>query len=239
MNQATAPRGWHRPVKPLALVLVAAGLLLVWLALFAASVWSFYRHWEARLTLREQGAALRLPAQLSAWAEVSQAVHSRIDVSPVLRLPIRQSVNATFPDSVEARVQLRATLPVDTTVQVDHVVPVHTQVHLRVPLHRWLPDIPVTLPLDMVLPVHLEVPVRAQVPVVLDVHASGRLPKAIQVQLDTQMTLRPRIRAELSGQVLGKTEFRLLAPTEPFDVIITHAPLRVPMNLLMLNQRQP
>lgn len=231
------PRGWNRPVQPVALVVVGATLLVVWLCLFTASVWYFYGHWEARFTLRDQPVALRLPVNMQAVAEVQTPLRSKLDLSPTLRLPIQQTLTAQVQDSLEARVQLSTTLPIDTEVTVDHDVPVRTTVTLSVPLRSWLPPIPVTLPVDVILPVHMVVPIRAQVPVVLDVHASGELPPSLQVPLDTTFVLKPRIRANVSAQMVGRTEFRLLAPQEPFPVLIEQAALRVPFNLTV--QAQP
>jgi hypothetical protein len=233
------PRGWNRPVKPVALVVVGATLLAVWLLLFTASVWYFYGYWEARFTLRDQPVALRLPVNMQALAEVQSPLRSRLDVSPTLRLPIHQTLTAQIQDSLDARVQLSTTLPIDTEVTVDQDVPVRTTVTLSVPLRSWLPPIPVTLPVDVMLPVHMVVPVHAQVPVVLDVHATGELPPSLRIPLDTTFVLKPSIHADLTARMVGRTEFRLLAPLEPFPVQIEKAALRVPFNLTVLGQPQP
>jgi hypothetical protein len=234
-----AVRGWNRPVRPVALIVVGSSLLLIWLVLMTASVWYFYEHWEARLTLNNQRVALRLPAGMPAMAEVTSPLRSRIDLQPLVHVPIHQTVSARFDDQLQARAQLHTVLLIDTSVTLDQLIPVHTTLTLDVPLRSWLPRINVTLPVTLNLPVHMVVPVKAQVPVDLDVLVSGKLPEKLDIPIHAMFDLRPQVRGDIEARMLTQTEFRLVSPVAPFDLSIEHAHLRVPFNLTVFKRRLP
>jgi hypothetical protein len=233
----TPPRGWNRPVRPVALLVVGGAVLLLWLVLMTTSVWWFYEHWEARLTLRNQQVSLRLPAGMPAMAEVTSPLRSRLNLRPRIEVPVHQTVSAELPDHLQAHVQVHTTLAIDTSVSVDQVVPVSTTLNLAVPLRSWLPRINVTLPLTLNLPVHMVVPVKAQVPVDLDMVVSGDLPPRLSVPIDTVFKLRPEVKGAIEARMVALTEFRLVSPVEPFDLSIEQADLHVPFNLTFFRQR--
>src|SRR5690606_26183622 len=159
-----------------ALVVVAALVLLSWLALSVAATLYFYEAWEARFTIREQPVTLRLPAGMQALAVVGGPVRTRVDMRPPLKLHRGQPIAVTLHDSLVARAQLQTSLPVDTVIEIDTVVPVQTVLDTSVSVKSWLPRVAVKLPLTLTLPVRMRVPVRAEVPVHLDLLASGQLP---------------------------------------------------------------
>jgi hypothetical protein len=101
----TPPRGWNRPVRPVALLVVGGAVLLLWLVLMTTSVWWFYEHWEARLTLRNQQVSLRLPAGMPAMAEVTSPLRSRLNLRPRIEVPVHQTVSAELPDHLQAHVR--------------------------------------------------------------------------------------------------------------------------------------
>ena len=68
---SSPPRGWHRPVRPRALLVVSAVLLLLWLVLMVGGVMWFYARFESHITVREQPVRVRLPSGLPALAEMS------------------------------------------------------------------------------------------------------------------------------------------------------------------------
>lgn len=236
-NLPPVPRGWKRPVRPVALIVVGGVVLLVWLVLMAASVWYFYEHWEARLTLHNQDVSLRLPVGMQALAEVSSPIQTRINMRPLVQVPIKQTMAVQLPDHLQANVTLHTVLPVDTSVSVDVLVPVKTTLSLSVPLHSWLPNIKVALPLTVNLPVHMVVPVKAQVPVDLDMVVSGDLPPVLNVPIETTFDLRPEVKGRIQAHMVNQAAFSLVSPVEPFGVRIEQAHLRVPFNLTFLTQR--
>ena len=237
IDTVQAPRGWNRPVRPVALIVVGGAVLLIWLVLMAVSVWYFYEHWEARLTLHHQAVTLRLPAGMQALAEVAAPLHTRINLRPLLHVPVKQVVTAQLSDHVQANVKLRTTLPIDTTVTVDQVVPISTVLDTTVKLRSWLPRIPVSLPVTFKLPLHMVVPVKAEVPVDLDLVASGDLPPTLRIPIDASFDVRPVIQGAIQARMLSQTAFRLVAPVEPFPLSIEEAHLRVPFNLTFFTQR--
>jgi hypothetical protein len=224
-------------VRPGALIVVGGAVLLIWLVLMAVAVWYFYEHWEARLTLRDQPVALRLPAGMQAMAEVAMPLHTRIDMQPSLQVPIKQVLTAQLSDHVQAKVRLQTTLPVDTTVTVDQVVPVSTVLDTTVKLRSWLPRMPVSLPLTFNVPLHITVPVKAEVPVDLDVVASAELPPTIDIPVDARFDVKPYVKGAIQARLLSQTAFSLIAPVEPFGVRIEEAHLNVPFNLAFVTQR--
>lgn len=235
--KAATPRGWHRPVRPGALLGVAVGLLVLWLGLMAGGVMWFYAHFESHITVREQAVRLRLPSGLPAWAEVSSPL--TLQVPPTLRVqvPVRQEVPVTLQDSVHARVRLATTLPVSTEVLVAHEVEVKTVAQLHAPVHRWLPALDVAVPVQIRLPVRLRVPVRTEVPLNLDVAVSGELHETVRVPVDTVMLLRPQVQGDIVAQMQSQTAFRLFGPQEPVPMTITDTRLRLPFDLAWITTR--
>lgn len=228
---ADTPRGWHRPVRPGAMLAVAVSMLVLWLALMVGGVMWFYAHFESHITVHEQAVRLRLPSGLPALAEVSSPL--TLQVPPTLRVqvPVRQEVPVTLHDSVHARVRLATTLPVSTEVQVAHEVEVKTVARLHAPVHRWLPALDVTVPVQIRLPVRLRVPVKTEVPLDLDLAVSGELNETVRVPVDTVMALRPQVRSDIVAQMQSQTAFRLFGPQEPVPMTITDTRLRLPFDL--------
>ncbi len=226
-----APRGWNRPVKPTALIVVSVLVLLSWLALSIAATLYFYEAWEARFTMREQPVTLRLPAGMQALAEVGGPVRTRVDMRTPLKLHLDQPMTVNLHDSLVARAQLQTTLPVDTDIEIDTVVPVQTVLDTSVSVKSWLPRVAVKLPLTLSLPVRMRVPVRAEVPVNLDLLASGRLPERLQVPVRGDFIVRPHVRGDLDVTVTAQTRFRLTQPLFLSELHIVQADVRLPMSL--------
>lgn len=232
-NPAT-PRGWHRPVQPLALFAVGSVLLLIWLVVMTTSVWYFYEHWEARLTLLDQAVSLRLPAGMQAVAEITSPVRTKLNIQPLLHVPVKQHVMAEITDPLATTVRIDTTLPVDTSVTVDQVVPIKTVLNLSVRLKSWLPSIPVSMPVTLNVPVHLTVPIKASVPVALDLQVTGDLPKHLDIPIDAVFDVRPQVKGDIEVRLNRLTSFTLLGPVEPIPVTIERANVRVPFNLTLL-----
>lgn len=234
---APAARGWNRPIRPLALVLVGGAVLLSWLVLISVAVWYFYAFWEARLTMRHQAVRLRLPVGMVAMAEVGSPVRTRLDMRPVVHMPVKQTVPAQMTDHVHAQVQLQTVLPVDTLVEVDRVVPVTTTLELSVSLRSWLPSIPVILPVTLNLPLQMSVPIKTSLPIKLELTVGGELPPVINVPIDATFTVRPHIQSAIEARMISHAAFSLMAPIEPFPMTIARTDLRVPFSLTLLKQR--
>lgn len=233
------PRGWNRPIKPVALIVVGGGVLLVWLVLMAVSVWYFYEHWEARLTLNQLPVRLRLPEGMVAMAEVSSPVKTRIDMRPLVKIPVKQTMTVQLPDHLQARAHLKTTLPVDTSVTVEQMVPVSTTLNMQVALRSWLPSMPVSVPVTLQVPLKITVPVKTEVPVDLDVAIRGELPPTLNVPVDTVFAMRPHVKGVVTAHMSSQTAFHLLSPIEPFPLAIERTNLSVPFNLTFLKQRAP
>lgn len=237
LNTVDAPRGWNRPVRPVALVLVGGMVLLIWLVLMSVAVWYFYAFWEARMTMHNQAVRLRLPVGMVAMAEVTSPVRTRLDMRPVVHMPVKQTVPAQMADHIQAQVQLQTVLPVDTSVSIDRVVPVTTTLELSVSLRSWLPSIPVSLPVTLNLPLQMTVPIKTSLPIKLDLAVSGALPPVINIPIDQTFTVRPRIKSVVEARMVSQTAFSLIAPIEPFPMTIERTDLRVPFSLTLLKQR--
>lgn len=237
-RSAAAPRGWHRPVRPVALVVVGGAVLLLWLALMLAATWYVYARWEAVIDLRHQPVQLRLPAGMNALAEVQAPLHTRLDIVPRVKVPLRQALSAEVSDSLQAQVQLRTVVPVATRVRVEQTVPVNTSLQLSVPVLSWLPRFEVAVPLTVAVPVRLDLPVRLEVPLALDAHVSGELRAPLQVPLDMVLDLRPEVHADVAVTVSRQMAFRLLGPMPPMPLHIEQASLRLPFSQPRLRQRE-
>lgn len=231
------PWGWNRPIKPVALIVVGGAVLLIWLVLMSISVWYFYEHWEARLTLLKQPVQLRLPEGMVAMAEVSSPLQTRIDMRPVVRIPIKQTMSVQMPDHLNAMAHIKTTLPVDTSVTVEQLVPVKTTLNMQVALRSWLPSMAVSVPVTLNVPLKMTVPVKTDVPVDLDVAISGELPPSLHIPIDTVFTVQPHVKGVVTAHMSSQTAFSLLSPIEPFPLTIDRASLSVPFNLTFLKQR--
>jgi hypothetical protein len=234
-----APRGWNRPVKPGALIVVSVIVLLVWLAVVGSAVWYFYETWEARFTLRDQPVQLRLPTGMKASADVASPIRTRIDLRPRLVLDLDQTMPVRITDSLIAHATLNTILPIDTSVQVDTVVPVSTTLDLSVSIKSWLPRVQVSVPLTLNLPVRMTVPIRTEVPISLDIDASGELPPALDVPVRATFVLHPEIRADIDVRMDATTLFSLTGPMAPFDVRIARADVRLPFHLGLRHRPLP
>lgn len=234
-----SPRGWNKPVRPVALLAVGAAVLLTWLAATSWGVWYFYETWEARFTMRDQPVRLRLPAGMRAAAEVNSPLRTRVDLSPRIPIAIDQSLPVRITDSLFAHARVDTRLPIDTTIEVDTMVPIHTTLDLSVSVKSWLPRARVALPLTLNLPVRMSVPLRTTVPISLDVDASGELPGTLDVPVRTAFTLQPRVRAPLDVHLNAATLFSLSEPLPPMAVDIAQARVRVPFNLALRQRSLP
>ncbi len=227
------------PIRPAALVLVGAAVLLIWLMLMSVSVWYFYGHWEARLTLLNQPVQLRLPPGMVAVAEVSAPLQTRIDMQPVVQIPIKQTIAVQVSEHLHATAHLKTIVPVDTSVTVEHVIPISTTLQMQVALRSWLPTMPVSVPITVNVPIKITVPVKADVPVDMDVAVSAELPPSLNIPIDTVFSVRPHVKGMVTAYMTSQTAFSLLAPIEPFPLTIDRAALSVPFNLAFLKQRAP
>lgn len=220
--------GWHRPVSLKSLLWVSAAVVLVWLVLMLGSVWFVYTQLDARMELREQPVTVRLPAGLQAQATLEQPVRTRVDLRATVRVPVRQQLRVQVDDTLLVRAGLDATVPVDTVVQVNQLVPVKTELSMSVPLVGWLPAFDVTLPVILTLPFKASVPVRAQVPVHFDALVSGELREPINVPLDTVFHLRPELHEWVTARVRGQMDFVVQGPIGPIPMTIERASLFAP-----------
>lgn len=220
----------------MALVWVSAGVLLAWLGLMLGATWFVYTALDVRIALRDQPVSLRLPPGMKALADIQGPIHTQLDLRPRIRVPVHQTLSAEVSDSLHAQVGLQATLPVQTVIHVDQVVPVRTQLQLSVPVFSWLPRFEVTVPVALDLPVRMDVPVSLSVPLRLDALVSGVFREPVSVPLDAVFTLRPEVRAPLQAQLRRQMAFELLAPMPPVPLVIERASLLAPF---MFPSRRP
>jgi hypothetical protein len=238
MASTLARGGWHRPISLKSLLVVGGLVLLVWLALMLSAVWFVYTQLDARMDLREQPVTLHLPAGLKAQAQVQQPVSTRIDLRPVVNVPVRQRLRAQVEDTLLMRANLATQVQVDTEVQVDQVVAVKTELSMRVPLVSWLPAFDVVLPVTLNVPFKARVPVRAQVPVRFDALVSGELRAPVEVPLEAVFRLRPEVHADLHAQLRGHMDFVVRDAMPAVPLTIVRARLLVPFDVPSIRQRE-
>ncbi|WP_058087926.1 hypothetical protein [Aquabacterium parvum] len=238
MASTLARGGWHRPISLKSLLIVGGLVLLVWLALMLGAVWFVYTQLDARMDLHEQPVTLQLPAGLQAQASVQRPVSTRIDLRPLVSVPVRQRLRAQIEDSLLTRTSLQTLVQIDTVVQVDQVVPVQTELSMRVPLFSWLPAFDVSLPVTLNVPFKASVPVRAQVPVSLDALVSGELKAPVEVPLEAVFQLRPHVKADLQAQLHGQMDFVVRETMPALPLTIVRARLLVPFDVPSIRQRE-
>lgn len=233
------PRGWNKPVRPLALLLVGAAVLLTWLAGTGWGVWYVHENWEARFAMRDQPVRLRLPAGMRAAADVASPIRTRIDLRPRIPVVVDQVMPVRITDSLFAQARVDTTLPIDTAIEVDTVVPIRTTLMTSVPIKSWLPRVPVSVPVTLDLPVRMRVPVRADVPVALDLDASGELPGTLEVPVRAAFILQPHVRSDLDVRLNATTLFSLTEAPAPIEARIARSQVRVPFNLAVRQRQLP
>lgn len=238
MASTLARGGWHRPISLKSLLVVGGLVLLVWLALMLGAVWFVYTQLDARMDLHEQPVTLQLPAGFQAQASVQRPVSTRIDLQPLVSVPVRQRLRAQVEDALLTRASLQTLVQIDTVVQVDQVVPVQTELSMRVPLFSWLPAFDVSLPVTLNVPFKARVPVRTQVPVNLDALVSGELKAPVEVPLETVFQLRPRVQADLQAQLRGQMDFVVRETMPALPLTIVRARLLVPFDVPSIRQRE-
>lgn len=230
--------GWHRPVSLRSLLLVGGLVLMIWLMLMLAAVWFVYTQLDARMALQDQPVTLRLPAGLQAQAVVEHPVRTRVDVRPRVSVPVHQTLQAQVDDVLLLRAGFDAVLPVTTTVKVDQVVPVKTELSMQVPLVGWLPPFDVTLPVTLDVPFKAEVPVNVRVPIHFDALVSGELRGPIAAPIDTVFHLRPQVHGEVNARLRGQMDFVVQDAMPPLHLTIERARLFMPFDVPSIRQRQ-
>jgi hypothetical protein len=225
---------WRRPVGLRGLLWVGLGVALIWGGVLALGVWSFYRHWQVQVSLRDQPVELRLPAGLRAVATVDEPMVVPLQVRPSIQVVLDQPMQATLDQPILARVKLQAELPISTSVRVQQDIPVQTTLHMKVPLRSWLPPVEVALPVQFKVPVDWTLPVQAVVPLRLDVLVSGQIRHSMSVPVQATWTLRPEIDTRLSARMVGQTVFAMKNEVLRFPVDIERADLRLPFNLRLV-----
>lgn len=223
-----ALRGWHRPVGWVPLLVVSLLVLLLWLALMAASVWWLRGHWQALATLRHLPLVLNLPQGIVGQADVHSRLVTRLDMNPAVALPINQVVSVQLLDTLQARTTVRTEVPVSTQVDFQADIPVVTEVEAEVPVVSWLPSMAVKLPVQFTVPIKVSVPVRATLPLALDLAVSAQVPEPLAVPLKTVIHTRVPLHARLEATVTRQTEFRLDQAILSMPMVIERTPMRVP-----------
>ncbi len=222
---------WQRPVGLRALLWSIGLVGVIWAVGLGAGVWWCYRHWQGAIEVRSHAVQLHLPGGMQATASVSQPVVVPLKVSPKVPLHLDQSVRASLDQPLLAQVDLKQRVPIDTVVPVRLTVPVQTQLHLKVRVKPYLPEVEVDVPVELQLPVDWQVPVKADVPLNARLLVSGQLQHTTQVPIRADWVLRPQVHTQLKVQVQGQTHFILPPQGLQLPVTIERAEVRLPVNL--------
>ncbi len=234
VSDAAANGGfWNRPVRPRALIAASGVVLLVWGLLSALGWWAVYAFWEIHLTLRDQPVSLRLAPGLQARAEIDMPIQTHLDWHPTFKVPVKQVLNLRMQDALMAQVALRTHLPVSAVIEVNHVVPLQTQVNMNLRLRSWLPEVPVSLPVTVQLPVRMQVPVKADLPLNLSLQVSGEWPDQLVVPIDTAFDVRTHLQTPITVRLTRRTVFEMLGPVDPMALRIAEAHVRLPFDLFL------
>lgn len=210
----------------------------LWAALAAAGALALWREWSSTMAVRDQPIRLLLPEGLTASAEISSRLHTRLQAAPRVVLPIDQMVKVDMGQTLSARATVRTIVPVQTDFRFAQIIPVSTEVSAEVPVVSWLPAMSVKLPVRVDVPVDVTVPIRLQLPLALDLQARGRLAGPLTVPVRTKLDMRIPITAAVEGEVTSRADFRLLAPVPPMDLRLSEARIGLPLRDLQLHAPQ-
>lgn len=226
----TAPRAWHRPVRPWQVALVLGLTVLLWLMFMAAGAGWVMRHGQISTPLNDQPLTMALPRGLNARAEIASPVRAELNIRPLVQLPFDQQVKVSVSQVLNARAQVRSMLPIQTSVHFKGDIAVATQVAMEVPIVAWLPRFTVMLPVSAVVPVDLIVPVNVQVPLVLDMPLQGRLATLLDLPVRTQVSMRLPVSGTVQGRIVNQADFTLLDAPEALALGIRRADITLPLS---------
>jgi hypothetical protein len=232
------PVGWHRPVGWRALIVVSLLILAGWLVLMTGLVWWLRGHWEALAVIRNIPVSLSLPSGMKASAEVHSVLHTRLDMTQSLAVPVDQLMQVQVMDRLNARAQVHTVVPVSTTVAFAADIPVSTQVQAEVPVVSWLPAMTVNVPVRFVVPVKVSVPVKVDVPLNLDMQVRADVPDALQVPLKATFMARIPIHADIRSQLTRQADFTLAHGIHAMPLMIESASLNLPFTAVKWELRE-
>lgn len=153
--------------------------------------WWLYGNVVITIHMQDQKAALTLPQELHAVAEVSNNLDVAMNGMIRTAVPFKQSMVVPFNGRYDFDVDMNAQVPVEFTVDYDGILPIDTaaDVTIRTGINyknlkalRNL-EIQTSLPLKFPLPVKLKIPVSDTI----DLSYSGPLAADIQQDVKTQV----------------------------------------------------
>lgn len=221
-------------------MILGAGLLLVVaIAVGVFAGWWLFTRMDARLTLVDQQATVRLPNPVPVKADILNDLQIMLNGNITTSVPIDQTVQVPIHDTLHVMATLDHDVPIKMTVPIHDIIPVDQTVHVDSKVAVMVMGRTLTLPIRGDVPIKADVPINLDVPVDQMVHlkftapADVKLLQALSVPLKTQIKTTIPLHSSLSVPVKSALLASVTIP-DPVDAVVTHADLRLPLNTLRL-----
>lgn len=216
-----------------ALVLVGAivgGMLVGW--------WVF-RNIDARLALKDQPASVIIPHPVNVSAdvlnnleiEINDAITTTVPINQTIRIPIKDTLRVVA--KFDNEIPIKMTVPVRDKITIDQVLDVDTVIKAN--LLGDTHDLPIRgkIPVKAVVPISLNIPVDQIVRVKFEAPAEVKIVEPLEVPLQADIAATIPIRSQMSVPVKSALQAAVTV-TQPADIVITDADLRLPLRTLKL-----
>lgn len=226
---------------------VVAGVSLILIAAMAGgclAAWWLFRHVDARLLLADQPATVALPQPIRVKAEILDALDVLIEGDIATTVPIDQVVQVPLKDTlhvmatVDSDVPIKMTVPIRDVIPIDQTVDVNTKVQVDVLGQTLTLPVRGQVPVKAMVPVKLDVPVDQMVRIRFTAPTEVRIKDAVSVPLKADISAVVPIHSEMRIPVKSALEADITVP-KPFDAVIVHSDLQVPLRKLVFGIGQP
>lgn len=223
------------------LILSAVGLLVLMTAIAGGGAYWAWQHLTAHVVLRDQVAQIRMPAELSVRASVSNQVQVRLDQTLRIKVPVHETLSIPITEAIPLTVSVETSVPINFDVPIEHTLHLDQVIDLDTKVKTRILGFPVTLPiqgkvpLKADVPISLVVPVRKQIPVSLNTPALIRLVEPLSARIDTVIDAQVPIRESFALPVTAPVNATLSFPSQTVQAGLTHMDLKLPLQAVVLS----
>lgn len=226
------------------------GGILLWLGggivlLGALVVGAFVGYWlfvnlVVHITLKDQPAAIRLPEQVEATAEVTNVLDITMQGDISASVPFQETLKVPFKGRYDFDVQMSPEVPLDFAVDYEGVIPVDTMANVTASTdfdYKTLKKIrnlefSTQIPLDFNLPVNLHIPVEETINLEYEGPISATIDEEITTQVDTILNTTLPVDQTVSSPVTTKIPLTVSLPQDPVRAMLNHVEIGLKPTML-------
>ena len=204
--------------------------------------WWVFSSIDARLLLSNQAASVIIPKPVNVTAdvlnnldiEIDDAITTTVPIDQVIQIPIKDTLHVMA--SFDNEIPIKLNVPVRDKITIDQVLDVDTVI--KADLLGDTHDLPIRgkIPVKAVVPISLNIPVDQLVHLKFNAPADVRIIQPLEVPLKANIAATIPIRSQMSVPVKSALQAAVTV-TEPADIVITNANLRLPLRTLKLQMK--